>query len=143
RSQPVRAGIAQGDPHPRPDGRGNTEPHPARRYPRLAPRTGAVDFILIGRGFFLRPRRHGTAAVEPTATGRRGSATPAAARACPARTSLATASGGRCDACATSVRFAAAPPTAKTGRDYDSATVAAPRAASQAARGQYGGGAGR
>ena len=100
-----------------------------------------MDFILIGRGFFLPSRRYGTAAVEPSATGRRGSS--ASARAFPARTSLATASGGRCDACTTSIRFAAATRAAKTGRDYDSAAVAVPRAASQAGRGQYRGGTGR
>ena len=57
RSQPVRAGIAQGNPRSRPDGRRNAEPHPRRRHPRLAQRAGAVDFVLAGRGFFLHSGR--------------------------------------------------------------------------------------
>ncbi len=53
RSQPVRAGIAQGNPRSRPDGRGNPQPHPRRRHPRVAQRAGAVDFVVAGRGFLV------------------------------------------------------------------------------------------
>ncbi len=49
----VRAGVAQGDPRSRPDGRRNAQPHPRRRHPRLAQRAGAVDIILAGGGFFI------------------------------------------------------------------------------------------
>ena len=91
RSQPVRAGTAQGNPHPRPDGRGNAEPHPRRRHPRLAPGAGAVDFVVAGRGFLLHPRRRRTAAVEPAASTAAGLPPPprlpsarACACACPA-----------------------------------------------------------
>jgi len=35
RSQPVRAGAAQGNPRSRPDGGRNPQPHPAWRHPRL------------------------------------------------------------------------------------------------------------
>ena len=36
RSQPVRAGVAQGNPRSRPDGRGDAQSDPRRRHPRLA-----------------------------------------------------------------------------------------------------------
>ena len=67
RPQPVREGTAEGNPHSRPDGRGNAEPHPRRRHPRLAQRTGAVDFVVAGRGFLLHSQRRRPAAVEPAA----------------------------------------------------------------------------
>ena len=57
RPQPVRAGIAQGNSRSRPDGRGNPEPDPRRRHPRLPQRAGAVDFVVAGRGFFVHPGR--------------------------------------------------------------------------------------
>ena len=52
-SQPVRAGAAQGNARPRPDGGRDAESYPRRRHPRFAQRTGALDFILAGRGFFV------------------------------------------------------------------------------------------
>ena len=52
-SQPVRAGAAQGNPRPRPDGGRDAESYPRRRHPRFAQRTGAMDFIVAGRGFFV------------------------------------------------------------------------------------------
>ena len=57
RPQPVRAGTAEGNPRSRPDGRGDAQPHPRRRHPRLAQRAGAVDFVVAGRGFLLHPGR--------------------------------------------------------------------------------------
>ena len=56
--------IAQGNPRSRPDGRGNAEPHPGRRHPRLAQRAGAVDFVLAGGGFFLHPGRLRRTAID-------------------------------------------------------------------------------
>ena len=56
RPQPVRAGVAQGNSRSRPDGRGDAQPHPRRRHPRLAQRAGAVDFVLAGRGLFVHSR---------------------------------------------------------------------------------------
>ena len=58
-------GAAEGNPHPRFDGRRNAEQNPRRRHPRLAPGTGAVDFVVAGRGFLLHPRRLRPAANEP------------------------------------------------------------------------------
>ena len=67
RPQPVRQRAAEGNPHPRFDGGGNAESHPCRRDPRLAPGTGAVDFVVARRGFLLHPQRLRPAAGEPAA----------------------------------------------------------------------------
>ena len=79
RPQPVRAGIAQGNPRSRPDGRGDAEPDPRRRHPRLAQRAGAVDFVLAGRGFFVYSGRDRGRAAD-SAAGRAAAADPACRR---------------------------------------------------------------
>ena len=68
RSQPVRAGTAQGNPRPRPDGRGNAEPHPRRRHPRLAPASRCRGFRRRWPRIF-RSFRARAAAIEPAASG--------------------------------------------------------------------------
>ena len=72
-------GVAEGNPHARPDGGGNAEPHPRRRHPRLAQRTGAVDFVVAGRGFLVHSERRRSAPSEPAA-GECTAAEPAAGR---------------------------------------------------------------
>ena len=67
RPQPVCERASEGNPHPRPDGGGNAEPYPRRRHPCLAQRTGAVDFVLAGRGLLVHSERRRPAAVEPSA----------------------------------------------------------------------------
>ena len=84
RPQPVRAGTAQGNPRPRPDGRRDAEPHPRRRHPRLAQRAGAVDFVLAGRGFLLHSRRAARGRASPAA-GRRSAPAPRRRRRRPPR----------------------------------------------------------
>ena len=71
RPQPVRAGTAQGNSRARPDGRGDAQPDPRRRYPRLPQRAGAVDFVLAGRGFFVHSRRKRPPAGPPPQRWRR------------------------------------------------------------------------
>ena len=44
RPQPVRAGTAEGNTRSRPDGRGDAQPHPRRRHPRLAPASRCRGF---------------------------------------------------------------------------------------------------
>ena len=92
RSQPVRAGTAQGNPRPRPDGRGNAEPHPGRRHPRLAQRAGAVDFVLAGRGFLVHSgRRRIRGRRRPPPRRRRSPPPPPLRRAATAAAAAATA----------------------------------------------------
>ncbi|MFK4643543.1 hypothetical protein ABIF96_002117 [Bradyrhizobium ottawaense] len=55
RAQPVRPGAPEGNPGPRPDGRGDTEPDQDGRHPRVARRAGAVDILFIGRRFLVQP----------------------------------------------------------------------------------------
>ena len=49
RPQPVRPGVAQGNLRSRPDGRGDVEPDPCRRHPRLAQRADTLDLVLPRR----------------------------------------------------------------------------------------------
>jgi hypothetical protein len=102
RPQPVRQRAAEGNPHPRFDGGGNAEPNPCRRDARLAPGTGAVDFVLARRGFLLHPQRLRPAANEPTVDSdghRARNATCACSRAC-----AGTPSGGRTGTSASAAR---------------------------------------
>ena len=115
RPQPVRAGAAQGNPRSRPDGRGDAEPDPRRRHPRLPQRAGAVDFVLAGGGFCVHPghragaancrrsadgRQSALTASRPTRRDRTAAAVAAAAADRPAAAAAADHQAGRDSRCA-------------------------------------------
>ncbi len=64
RSQPIRAGIAQGNPRSRPQCRGSAQSHPSRRHPRLEPRAATLSVLLARRGFCLH--RHARQRWQPS-----------------------------------------------------------------------------